>query len=96
MGLAGDQSLDYMQNRTLLNSNENGIDVHLFEVDKPTIYTYIGKVILSRKPYQDKQADTNGNRRNVWIFPLKLEDSTAESYIPEEEFFKNKKKLKES
>lgn len=35
MGLSGNQSLDYMQNKTLLNSNENRVDVHLFEVDKP-------------------------------------------------------------
>jgi len=67
MGLSGNQSLDYMQNKTLFNSNENGVDVHLFEVDKPTIYTYIGKVILSREPYKDKQVDTDGNKRNVWM-----------------------------
>ncbi len=91
MGKTGDQSLDYMQNKTLFNSNENGIDVHLFEVDKPTIYNYIGKVILSRKPYKAKQKDINDNRRNVWIFPLKLEDSSAESYIPEVEFLKKQK-----
>lgn len=87
MGLSGNQSLDYMQNKTLFNSNENRVDVHLFEVNKPTVYTYIGKVILSRKPFQEEQVDINGNRRKVWIFPLKLEGST-ETYIPEKDFLK--------
>ena len=87
MGLSRDQSLEYMQNKTLLNSNENGVDVHLFEVNNPTVYTYIGKVILSRKPFQEDQVDINGKKRKVWIFPLKIGVST-ETYIPEKDFLK--------
>ena len=32
MGTKGDQSLDFSQNKTLSESNENGVSVHLFEV----------------------------------------------------------------
>lgn len=34
MGTNGDQSRRYMQNRTLDDSNANGVEVHLFEVDR--------------------------------------------------------------
>ena len=32
MGLIGNQSLEFMQNKTLRDSNTNGVDIHLFEV----------------------------------------------------------------
>lgn len=38
MGKNGDQSLTFAQNRTLAESNENGVDVHLFEVFKEKEY----------------------------------------------------------
>jgi 5-methylcytosine-specific restriction protein A len=70
MGLNGDQSLEYMQNKTLSESGSNGIDVHLFEVHSTRTYTYVGQVFLSSSPYQENQIDESGNQRKVWIFPI--------------------------
>lgn len=75
MGMKGDQSLDFKQNKTLSNSsNEIDLRVFLFEVFKPKNYTYVGEVELASKPYQEKQKDANGQDRKVWIFPLKLKN----------------------
>ena len=87
MGLEGNQKLDYMQNKTLAESDDNGVDVFLFEVNKPKIYTFIGKVKLADKPFKEHQPDKNNNSRIVWIFPLKLENKI----ITIEEFLKNRK-----
>lgn len=70
MGQTGDQSLEYMQNRTLNHSNETGIDVYLFEVEHKTQYTYRGQVKLCDEPFQENQKDIKGNDRKVWMFPL--------------------------
>ena len=70
MGLNGDQDLDYKKNKTLCHSNENGIEVHLFEVLHPKIYTYYGTVKLTALPYTAKQPDQMGNPRTVCMFPL--------------------------
>jgi 5-methylcytosine-specific restriction protein A len=40
MGLTGDQELGYKQNKTLNESNSNGVQVYLFEVFKKGEYTY--------------------------------------------------------
>ncbi|MDK2823803.1 MAG: 5-methylcytosine-specific restriction enzyme [Clostridia bacterium] len=72
MGKNGDQSLTFAQNRTLAESNENGVNVHLFEVFKEKEYVYIGQVKLIEKPYQEVQKGENGIPRKVWIFPLKV------------------------
>ena len=72
MGSEGDQSLDFMQNKTLAESKLNGVHVFIFEVFKPKEYTYIGAVELADEPYQSKQTDQNKELRHVWIFPLKL------------------------
>lgn len=74
MGSEGDQGLNFMQNRTLAESNANGVDVHLFEVFRTRQYTYRGRVKLDRDPYQEEQLDAKGNTRNVWMFPLRLEE----------------------
>ena len=71
MGKIGDQALDKTQNKTLAESKENGVEVHLFEVNEPGKYTYTGVVELAGKPYQETQPDDNGNPRKVWMFPLK-------------------------
>ena len=71
MGLLGDQVLVGNQNKTLAESNTNGVEVHLFEVDEPGKYTYMGVVELADEPYQETQPDNNGNLRKVWMFPLK-------------------------
>lgn len=70
MGSVGNQSLEYMQNRTLNESQGNGVDVFLFEVFKPGVYTYIGQVELKELPYQESQIDSNGEPRKVWMFIL--------------------------
>lgn len=69
MGKSGDQILN-KQNRTLAESDANGISVHLFEVFEPSKYVYKGIVKLCGEPYQEDQEDIDGNMRKVWIFPL--------------------------
>ena len=71
MGKLGDQVLD-KQNKTLMESDVNGVIVHLFEVFEFSKYTYRGIVKLCGKPYQEQQKDLNGNIRKVWVFPLRL------------------------
>lgn len=70
MGLSGDQDINYMQNRTLNESGFNGVDVHLFEVMDPTVYTYCGRIQLVGKPYTEVQPDQDGIDRKVWMFPV--------------------------
>ena len=71
MGKIGDQILTRTQNKTLAESNTNGIEIHLFEVDNPGEYKYLGVVELAGQPYQEIQPDQNGTPRNVWMFPLR-------------------------
>lgn len=72
MGLVGDQKIDYCQNRTLYESNYNGVEVHLFEGSYlAKFYNYCGVVRLVEEPYQEKQKDENEKERLVWVFPLK-------------------------
>jgi len=71
MGKSGNQTLS-SQNRTLAESDTNGIDVHLFEVLKPTQYIYHGVVKLCSSPYQETQNDDDGIPRKVWMFPLTI------------------------
>lgn len=71
MGLSGDQDINYKQNRTLNESGVNGVDVHLFEVLKPMLYTYCGRIKLVDKPYTEIQLDQNGYPRTVWMFPVR-------------------------
>jgi len=77
MGSKGDQSLEFAQNKTLVESNENGVNVHFFEVFADKVYTYQGQVVLSDKPFQEQQDDEDGNLRGVWIFPLKRKDGST-------------------
>ena len=74
MGKTGDQRLDFGQNRTLANLSSSGVAAYLFEVFEPGSYTFIGRVQLDAEPYQAEQADSDGNLRRVWIFPLRLAD----------------------
>ncbi|WP_241823938.1 hypothetical protein [Enterovibrio norvegicus] len=59
MGANGDQSLAFMQNKTLAESDTNGVGVHLFEVFIDKEYTYVGLVELCGAPYQEPQRDEN-------------------------------------
>lgn len=77
MGKTGDQVLTGNQNKTLAESGENGIEVHLFEVIGPGKYSYTGVVELAGKPYQETQPDDKGNPRKVWIFPLRKVEESA-------------------
>lgn len=74
MGLKGEQSLEYRQNKTLAGSNFNTINIFLFEVHKAKTYIYKGQVKLFGKPFQEKQKDVDDKDRNVWMFPLKIID----------------------
>ena len=77
MGLSGNQNLDFMQNRTLAESNRNGVKIHLFEVFEKGRYIYHGEVSLAGNPYKEKQPGADGLSRSVWIFPLKLKASSG-------------------
>jgi 5-methylcytosine-specific restriction protein A len=77
MGLKGEQSLNFMQNKTLSESNTNDVAVHFFEVFTEKVYTYQGQVLLSGKPFQEQQDDEDGNSRSVWIFPLRRTDNST-------------------
>lgn len=72
MGKNGPQSLSFHQNKTLAESNTNGVDVYLFEVLRPQEYIFMGQVELSGMPYQEKQFGEDKKLRTVWVFPLEL------------------------
>ncbi len=72
MGLSGDQSIDYRQNKTLAESRENSVDVHLFESFDPNNYIYRGQVRLAGEPYYEQQKDEAGHDRQVVKFPLRI------------------------
>lgn len=72
MGLSGDQSVEYAQNKTLAWSQDNGVDVHLFESFEPNVYIYRGQVALADIPYYERQKDEDGKERQVVKFPLKI------------------------
>ena len=72
MGMIGDQSVDFAQNKTLTNSRTNGVTVYLFESFKEKSYIYKGIVELDGEPYFERQKDANGNMRRVVKFSLKL------------------------
>lgn len=78
MGLIGDQSIEATQNRTLAESDRNGVSVFLFEKHRNKEYTFSGPVELAGEPYQEDQPDSEGNLRKVWVFPLKsISDTPA-------------------
>ncbi|QQX81677.1 HNH endonuclease [Shewanella sp. KX20019] len=95
MGTTGDQSLNFLQNKTLSNCKTNGISVHLFEVFRDKEYTYTGEVILVDTPYTEQQPDQNGNLRQVYIFPLQL-NSKFHSVLAEDKLHVYKVKQKKA
>jgi 5-methylcytosine-specific restriction protein A len=72
MGVTGEQSLSFQQNKTLAESRESGVRLWLFEVFEEGRYVYIGEVELTDHPYRSRQPDSEKNIRDVYIFPLKL------------------------
>jgi len=87
MGLRDDQSLNFMQNKTLSESRVNGVDIHFFEVLDEAVYTYQGQVELVDNPVQEQQDDEDGNSREVYLFPLMRKDRTT-PVIPKRELDK--------
>lgn len=81
MGLTGPQALN-AQNKTLYESETNGIQLHFFEVHIAGQYRYHGKVKLAGKPFQEDQLDSKDNLRKVWIFPIKPVDLIEPLPIP--------------
>lgn len=65
MGTKGDQDINWSQNKTLAESDTNGMEVHLFEVLESSKYIYRGVVHLCGEPYQESQKDDSGNMRKV-------------------------------
>ncbi len=91
MGASGDQALG-TQNRTLAESDINGVRVYLFEVFEEKEYTFRGEVLLENNPYKSRQNDNAGKERDVWIFPVRIIDR---EWTPTEDTIKNNIKLKE-
>ena len=87
MGKKGDQKLDFMQNKTLFESNINSINIHLFEVHKKGEYYYHGLVSLANEPYFEKQLDEDKKLREVVIFPLQLLDEKLRGTISKDLFY---------
>jgi len=97
MGLLGNQSLNFAQNKTLNESHHNSVDLFLFEVFSQGKYIFQGRIRLAGKPYSEKQPDENQQIRDVWIFPLKLIDQGSPPLISEEDFqHKNKIRKKKA
>ena len=71
MGKTGDQDIHRAQNATLAECNRNDVDVHLFEVIDAGEYIYCGRIELVDTPYTETQPDVNGNKRLVWMFPVR-------------------------
>lgn len=72
MGREGDQDLNYKQNRTLNESDRNGVNIYLFESYKSNEYIYRGEVRLAKEPYLIQEKDSNGRIRKVCKFPLEF------------------------
>ena len=83
MGMKGDQSLEFAQNKTLAESAVNEVEVHLFEVFQKGNYVYRGRVELTGDPYQEDQPDANDNLRQVWVFPLEVVGEATSIPLPE-------------
>ena len=82
MGLIGDQSLDYLQNKTLFETPANGVTPYLFEVYHPRRYLFRGRVKLAGPPFTECRPDGDGKPRSVWIFPLQVVGTDASFVVP--------------
>ncbi|PMB83583.1 hypothetical protein [Dolosicoccus paucivorans] len=73
IGRKGDQTLDApWQNRELAHYKDNGQSLYLFEKLKPSHYEYKGEVEVDGKPFKETQKDSEGDKRTVYVFPIKL------------------------
>jgi 5-methylcytosine-specific restriction enzyme A len=94
MGKKGEQSLSFHQNKTLAESDTNGVDVYLFEVLRHDEYIFMGQVVLAGEPYREEQLDEDKKLRKVWVFPLKLADGKKPIKLPKK-FIETKEKERE-
>lgn len=74
MGPVGDQSLELKPNKALAESAVNGVHIHLFECFQTNHYLYIDEMFLADKPFVENQLDSNGNNREVYVFPLQAKN----------------------
>jgi 5-methylcytosine-specific restriction protein A len=84
MGLTGEQSLSFQQNKTLVESKTNGVNLYLFEVFEEGKYVYDGEAELTDKPYLSRQPDIEKNLRDVYIFPLRLKGNKRPPVLKKE------------
>lgn len=104
MGITGDQSFEFMQNKTLYNSRNNGVEIYLFEVFDETEdqYIFMGQFELCDPPYFQQQLDGNNQLRRVCVFPLKPLDLDNNQIVIRQELLissrlknKNAKKIQQ-
>lgn len=96
MGKVGDQSLEYKQNKTLYESNVNGIRVYLFESYVDGEYIFFGEVKLVSEPFFVEEIGDDEVIRKVIKFPLKRIDSGIEIVYDIADIEKNEQsKIKE-
>lgn len=69
-GQVGDQEMK-RANKALYESQQNNMQVFLFESPKKNIYYYVGRVYLAKEPFREDSLDINSNVRKVIVFPLK-------------------------
>ena len=72
LGLPADQSLANRENKILAESKTSGVSLHLFEVHEKGSYVYDGEAELADPPFISRQADSEKNIRDVYIFSLTL------------------------
>ena len=92
IGKKGDQQLAFSQNKTLAESDQNPIDLFLFEVFETGRYVYAGRVALAEAPYQASHPDIEGSCRRVWMFPLRLIEGERSLQIAGELIRRNRKR----
>lgn len=86
MGMEGDQDFNFAQNKTLKESDTNGVVVYLFEVFSSRKYMYRGIVKLAKEPLMEQEHDFSGNLRWVCKFPLRLvnQNLLKENFVKKE------------
>lgn len=72
-GLKGDQQLTG-RNKTLYETLYNDKELFFFEKEGSDQYVYRGLCDLEDEPFVSEQVDQNGNKRKVYLFPLKLQN----------------------
>ncbi|MFE5500831.1 hypothetical protein ACFQ6G_26275, partial [Bacillus cereus] len=70
MGTEGNQTLKYLQNPTLYQSNENKIQLHLFRKESKDKYIYISRVLLAGDPKSIQEDIDDEDSRLILVFPL--------------------------